>query len=546
LASMSEGEFTSLGDSDVAAGLRAMEAANQRLRAELAICLDRGNLLQASEQMYRELVQSAIDGICVLQDQVLTYVNPRLCEMMACPPDTLVGTSFTRYLAPEEIDRTVGLYRRMTQREAFPQRYETVLVNSLGHRLDVGVSASMIDVGGISSVVLVVRDIAGQKHARQMAIENERLEAVRTVARGVGNNFANILSVISSYAASMADSFLPNTRPHESSRKILDAARHATELTKRLLGVVRVSGTEAEGRVEPVAVAAVLQRAYELIAPTMKERGISFALQEDESDLYASVDAGQLMDVVMNVYLNGADAMPQGGALVARLAVNTRRQPATVLAGEHDEAYVDVSITDTGVGMSAEQMSRVFEPFYTTKKDREAFGLGLPVAQSMVKGWGGWMELSSQPEKGTCVRILMPRADKPELPSDTGRESRTVLVVDDHDERRRMMVQALLAEGHAVIDTGNGEEAIALYREQAEVIDLVVLDWLMPGVDGREVLKVIHDHDPDSRVLMISGFSRDYVRSQIRLGAWAFLQQPFTEAQFKAAVRKALDLPPAV
>ncbi len=520
----------------------ALEAENQRLRKELAVRAGAGVALQASEQLYRELVQSAIDGVCVMQDQVLTYVNPRLCEMMACPPDALLGTSFTRHLAAEELARTVGLYRRMTRREAFPQRYETVLVNGLGQRVDVGVSASMIDVGGISSVVLVVRDIAGQKQARQMAIENERLEAVRSVARGVGNNFANILSVISSYAASIADSFLPNTRPHESARKILDAARHATELTKRLLGVVRVSGTEAGGRVEPVAVVSILQRAYELIAPTLKESGIAFALQEDEADLYASVDGGQLLDVVMNVYLNGADAMPQGGALVARLSVHTRREPAE----ERDEAYVEVSITDSGVGMSAEQMSRVFEPFYTTKKDRQAFGLGLPVAQSMVKGWGGWIELSSQPGQGACVRILMPRADKPELPSDAGNASRTVLVVDDHDERRRMMVQALLAEGHAVIDTGNGMEAIALYRERAEEIDLVVLDWIMPGVDGREVLKVIHDHDPDRRVLMTSGFSRDYVRSQIRLGAWAFLQQPFSEAQFKAAVRKALDVPPAV
>ncbi len=539
---MSKDKSIADGADGVPAREHALEMENQRLRKDLSVRVEGGAVLQASLQMYRELVQSAIDGICVLQDQVLTYVNPRLCEMMACPPDALVGTSFAQHLAPEEVVRTVGLYRRMTQREASPQRYETVLVNRLGQRLDVGISASMIDVGGVSSVVLMVRDIASQKHARQMAIENERLEAVRSVARGVGNNYANILSVISSYAASIADSFLPNTRPHESARKILDAARHASELTKRLLGVVRVSGTEAGGRVEPVSVAAILQRAYELIAPTLKESGISFALQEDEADLYASVDAGQLMDVVMNVYLNGADAMPQGGALVARLAVHTRRQPA----GEHDEQYVEVSITDSGVGMSAEQMSRVFEPFYTTKKDREAFGLGLPVALSMVKGWGGWMELSSQPGQGTCVRILMPRVDRPEPHAEAVRTSRTVLIVDDHDERRRMMVQALLAEGHAVIDTGNGEEAIALYREQADVIDLVVLDWIMPGVDGREVLKVIHDHDPDKRVLMTSGFSRDYVRSQIRLGAWAFLQQPFSEAQFKAAVRKALDLPPAV
>jgi len=542
---MNKDEFTSESAGGEAARLMALEAENRRLREDLALRAAAEDVLQSSERMYRELVQSAIDGICILQEQVLTYVNPRLCEMMACAPEALIGTSFTQHLAPEELERTVGLYRRMTQRESFPQRYETVLVNRLEQRLDVGVSASMIEVDGVVSVVLVVRDIAGQKQARQMAIENERLEAVRSVARGVGNNFGNILSVISSYAASIADSFLPNTRPHESARKILDAARHATDLSKRLLGVVRVSGREAGVRVEPVAVSATLRKAYGLIAPTLKDRGISFELQDDAADLYASVDAGQLLDVLMNVFLNGADAMPQGGALVARLAVHARRHHEPGV--ENGAAYVEVSITDSGMGMSAEQVSKVFEPFFTTKKDREAFGLGLPVAQSMVKGWGGWMEISSQPGHGTCVRILMPKVGKPPTPrSEAERVTRTVLVVDDHAERRRMMVQALLADGHAVIDTGNGEEAIALYRERAAEIDLVVLDWIMPGVDGREVLQVIHDHDPDNRVLMTSGFSRDYVRSQIRLGAWSFLQKPFSEEQFRAAVRKVLEVLPAL
>jgi len=539
---MSEGGVTLPRGDDVTVRLLALEAENQQLRKELAVRDEVGTALQVSEQLYRELVQSAIDGICVLRDQVLTYVNPRLCAMMESAPDALIGTSFTQHLAPEERDRTVGLYRRMTQREAFPQRYETVLVNLSGRRLDVAVSANMIDVDGTPSVVLVVRDIAGQKQARQMAIENERLEAIRSVARGVGNNYSNILSVISSYAVSIADSFLPNTRPHESARHILEAARHASDLTKRLLGVVRVSGAEAGVRLEPVGVAAMLQKAYELIAPTLKERGIAFELQEDEPDLYALVDAGQLLDVFMNIYLNGADAMSSGGALAVRLATHQQEQAGQADPGTFTASYVEVSISDTGVGMSAEQVARVFEPFFTTKKNSEAFGLGLPVAQSMVKGWGGWLEITSQPDQGTRVRILMPRVDKPADFAAADQASRTVLVIDDHDECRRLMVQALLADGHAVIDTGSGEEAITLYQERAGEIDLVVLDWIMPGVDGRDVLQVIQDHDTDKRVLMTSGFSRDFVRSQIRLGAWAFLQKPFSEAQFKAAVRKALDV----
>lgn len=521
--------------------VRELEEANRRLRDELQSLTESQVSLMASERKYRALVHSSIDGICILQDQILTFANPRLGEMMECDPRSLIGTSFADHLAAEELERTLGLYRRMTSHEFPPQHYETVLVSRQGVRIDVGVSASMLDLDGVKCVLVMVRDIAGQKRAHQTVIENERLDAVRAVARGVGNNFANILNVINSYAASIADSFLPNTRPHESAMKILDAARHASNLTKRLLGVVRVSGSETGVHVVPVAVPGVIQKAYELIAPTLKERGITFDFQGGNPELYALADADQVLDVLMNIFLNGADAMPHGGSLVVCLT-EVGRRAGDDRGGDVSDQYLELSVRDSGIGMSAEQVARVFEPFFSTKKDREAFGLGLSVAQSMVKGWGGWIAVSSEVGQGTCVRIVVPRVEPPSGQDFTGRKiTRTVLLVEDNTVRRRMMAQVLLSEGHTVIEAGNGEEAITLYNDRPGNIDLTVLDWIMPGVDGSKVLEVIHTHAPEERVLMISGFSRDYVRSQIRMGAWSFLQKPFSEDQFRAAVRKSLD-----
>ncbi len=518
-----------------------LEAANQVLRTTLESQAAMVDSLKASERKYRDLVNSAIDGICILQDQVLTYVNPQLCEMMEYPAERLIGTSFTDHLAEEEKQRSANLYRRMTSRETFPKRYETVLVSASGVHLDVGVSANMAEVDGVPSVVAVVHDIAGQKKARQVAVENERLEAVRTMARGVGNNFSNILSVINSYAASIADSFLPNTRPHESARKILDAARHAGELTKRLLGVVRVSGHGSDVRVQPVALVSAVQKACELIIPTLKESGITLELQGGSDDLHGMADAGQLLDVLMNILLNGSDAMPQGGTLTVRVSESAGKD---VTPAEDVIATVQVSVTDTGIGMTDQQVSRVFEPFYTTKVDRDAFGLGLSVAQSMVNSWGGQIEISSQPGVGTTVTIRMRRADPPLREEGAGSDGErfTVLLVEDHAGRRRMMAQVLESLGYSVIEAADGEQAITIYREKADGIDLTVLDWMMPGVDGREVLQVIQAHDPESKVLMTSGFSRDYVRSQVRMGAWAFLQKPFSAEQFKESVGKVLGL----
>lgn len=521
---------------------KELEETNLRLRREIESQASALALLQAGERKYRELLDSAFDGIGVLRDEVLTYANPQLCAMLEMTAERLIGTSFTDYLAPEEQQRSIGLYRRMTRREAFPQRYETVLIRPSGARMEVGVSANIVDVDGVLSVVVVVHDISSQKKARQMAVENERLEAIRAMAHGVGNNFANILGVINSYAASIADSFLPNTRPHESARKIMDAARHAGELVKRLLGVVRVSGSEIEARVQPVEVGAAVRRACELISSALREKGISLDIQSTPDDLYGMADAGQLLDVLMNVLLNGADAISQGGALSVCYSVASSDR--SVAADGKKDNYIQISITDTGIGMSVQQIAKVFEPFYTTKASRDAFGLGLSVAQSVVRSWGGQIEINSKPEMGTTVNILLVRSDAPPAAEDGNGvvEHRTVLLVDDHAERRQMMAQALEASGHAVIEAADGAQAINIYRERADEIDLVALDWIMPKADGREVLQVIHAHDPESKVLLMSGFSRDYVRSQIRMGAWAFIQQPFSAEQFQESVNKALGL----
>ncbi len=514
--------------------VRTLEASNRRLRREIRVRAAVEESLLASERKYRDLVSSAIDGICILQNQMLTYVNPQLCEMMECGQERLIGTPFADYLAPEEQERAVGLYRRMISRELPPQRYETVLVSTAGRRLDVGISATMAQVEDKPSVVIVVHDISGQKKARQMAIENERLEAVQTMARGVGNNFANILSVINSYAASIADSFLPNTAPHESARKIIDAARHAGDLTKRLLGVVRVSGAGVDVNVQAVDIGPALDKALELILPTLKEQNITLEVHPPSAPLYGQADAGQLLDVLMNIFLNAVDAMPHGGVLKIDALADEERGVAA--AGP----CVLLRVTDNGTGMAPHEMSKVFQPFFTTKADRDAFGLGLSVAQSMVRGWGGRIAVTSSPGTGTGVSIIMRRVDPPPRETIKASVRQTVLLVDDHARRRRMMVKALEKSGYTVMETGDGARAIEVFRENAADIDLTVIDWIMPGVDGREVLQVIHAHDPSKRVLMTSGFSRDYVRSQIRMGAWSFLQKPFSSAQFMDAVGKAL------
>lgn len=499
-----------------------------------------------SEQKLLGLFASSIDGICVLREQLVVFVNPRLCEMMESEDSDLVGRAFTDFLAPEQTERTLNLYRRMRRSEIYPQRYETVLVSKGGRRIEAGINADQVDLGGQRSVVVMVRDISAQRQARQIAVENERLEAVMTVVRGVGNNFANSLSIIRNFAASILDSFLPNTRPHASAQQILNAAEHAAALTKRLLGIVRMSGAESNVHVEPVSVTTSLQKAMELVAPGLKERSIRFDIQNDKSPWFAMADAGQLLDAIMNILLNGADAMPQGGTIKVAL------QERMVAEDEATEsmpagAYVALDVVDTGIGMTPEQVAKLFEPFYTTKSQKHAFGLGLPVAQHMVKGWGGWIEIESEAGAGTTVRLLLPKADpnQPSVGSDLFSDlvGRTILVVEDDATRRKRIVRVLCDDHHTVLEADNAEDALRLYKAHASEIDLTVLDWIIPGGNEGQVLKNIQEYDPDGHILLISGFSKDYVRSQLRMGAWAFLQKPFSDEELRQSVNRTLPAP---
>ena len=502
--------------------------------------------LRSSEELLLGVLSSSLDGICLLEERKVYFVNPRLCEMLGCDADVLLGNDFTAFVAGEDLVRTQQMYRRMMRSSAFPHRYETVLVVPGGEQIEVVIHADMVRFHGRDSLMLRVRDISAHRQARKMAVENERLEAVLTVAHSVGSNFANALSIIRNQAATIADSFLPSTRLYEAAHQVLESAEHAAELTKRLLSVVRMSGSDASVHIEPVWLNVSLQKARDLLHAGLEERDVRLVIAPDPRPWYVLADAGHLLDVLMNLFLHAADAMTQGGTIQVDIRAETR-ESKDMSGDPARQEFVCVMVRDEGEGMSPEDIAKVFEPFYRSRKNRSGFGLGLPVAQQMLKRWGGELAISSVMGKGTIVSLFLPKATdfdpgKDGLHGD-GFDGRTLLVVEDHAERRRMMVEVLQAEGFRVLEADNGDQAIDLYQANTEQIALTILDWMLPGADGGVVLQTIQDYDPDARIILISGFSRDYVRSHIKRGAWAFLQKPFSGEDLLASVQRTLPAP---
>jgi len=528
-------------EEQVAARTAELELLNEQLKREIRAREQVAEKLRRSELQYRKLFENVHDGICIVQDRTLQFVNRRLEQILGYDEKMTVGTGVFDYFPAEEKAGMLDVYRRIITGDADMLQADTVLIKKNGQRIDVNISASTIEYNGKRGVMVMVRDITERKRVARITVENEKLDAVGVVARGVGNNLTNIMNIISSNASIITDSLLTHSRAHDAACKIMEAAGHAGSLAKRLLSVVQFSqGAEVKANLGPVSLSEVIERAAGMVAYELQTNGIELRIKKPGSLPEVIADRNQLIDTLLSIFMNAIDAMPEGGTLavkaIARKISRPRANP-----NSSGGRFVGISIHDDGIGMTREEVARAFEPFYTTKSSKDAFGLGLPVAQSMALSWGGWLDIRSRPGKGTRVRIFVPKSEG----SSAGaggrhrlKDKMNILVVDDNEGRRRMIVDTLKMHGHKVVECADGEKALDIYRKSSNNIDICIIDWLLPGIDGGEVVKAVYDENTQARVIMASGFSRDYVRSQIRIGSWGFLQKPFSEDELMREVDK--------
>lgn len=486
--------------------------------------------LRESEAKYRNLVENARDGICIIQEGKLVYVNQRLAELTGHSVDDVIGTAFLDYVDPVEAARAAEAYEQMLREEAETQRLDTLLRSREGQRIDVAINAGVIPYEGGQAALLMIRDVTEEKRWQEALRENERIETIRTLARGVAHSFNNIIGVIQGYAVSITDNLLPETRPHQYSKRIGDAARHALHLTERLTSVAEVTEGSLRANVKTVPLNEVVADAVDLVEHAFSDKGIRVEVKGSEMMPAVHADRSQLFDALMSVIINASEAMPGGGSVVIDHVERKIARPRVNPAADGG-VFVGLRIRDSGEGMSRDLVRKIFDPFFTTKQDPSAFGLGLTMARTMLVGMGGWIDVRSREGRGTVVRFYMPKVvDAVELEEDTieDRKEGTILLADDDEDARRIVAEALEATGYTVLNASNGEEAVGLHAENADDIKVAVIDMIMPGTDGQHALEGILKRKPDARIVLTSGFSRDYVRGRFPSGAWSFLQKPYT------------------
>ena len=534
-----DGEFA--GYVAVASDLTELKAAERAVRE--------------SEERLRSLAENASDLTLVLDAEGrVTYASPNYRRILGERAEATIGRAFdpVSEVHPDDQERAEALWAEVRSRPGDTLAGELRVRHADGSwRLLELYLRNLLDNPAVSGVVVNARDATERAHLEQQLQQAQKMEAVGRLAGGVAHDFNNLLTGVKGYTQLALESLEPDHPVRADLREVERAAERAARLTQQLLAFSRRQVMQPRVMDPNLTVRDLQGMLGRLIGEDVR-----LVTELDPEAGHVHVDPGQLEQVIVNLVVNARDAMPTGG----RLGIRTRRVrlEARDLAVDGEGLapgdYVEVAVSDTGAGMSAETLERVFEPFFTTKKMGEGTGLGLSTVYGIVKQSGGLIRVESAPGDGTTFRVLFPDVEAPTDPSDDagprpathGPEGgETLLLVEDDDAVRRLASRVLRGRGYRVLTARNGAEGLRRFeqaRRDGDLIDMVLSDVVMPELGGREMVEMIREAHPTLPVILMSGYTDDVLlRHGVDNAGAEFLEKPFTPTALIGRVRAVLD-----
>ncbi len=516
--------------------LETFEDISERKRAEHA--------LRESEETFRLTFDSSPDAVNInrLEDGLFVDVNEGFIRMSGYAREEIIGrTSLEMNIWHDPADRDNAV-RELLENGYF-ENFESRFRKKDGGLITALMSARVISLKGVPHIISITRDITERKLIASKLQQAQKFEAIGTLAGGIAHDFNNLLMGIQG-RASLVSLDLDTSHPHlEHIRAIEEYVRSAANLTKQLLGFARGGKYE----VKPVDLNALVLGSSALFGRTKKEIRIHTKCQQSQAVVEA--DRGQIEQVLLNMYVNAWQAMPtDGGDLY--LETKTVMLDAAYCRPHRTKPgrYIKVSITDTGAGMDEATRLQIFDPFFTTKEKSRGTGLGLASAYGIIKNHGGMITVYSEIGHGTTFNIYLPESVKTAHPDvslekELVKGAATVLLVDD-EEMILDVARAILERlGYRVVVCREGIEAVKTITDRGNEIDLVILDMIMPGMDGGTTFDRIREIRPEIPVLLSSGYALNGQASEIlRRGCNGFIQKPYNVSDLSDKVRSVLNV----
>ncbi|WP_018700639.1 PAS domain S-box protein [Amorphus coralli] len=469
-------------------------------------------------------------------------------ERLGYERDEVIGRKSSEFLTPESARKAIEEVLPVFMQTGTCKDVEYQMVTKTGEIVDIllsAVSEYNAD-GSIERTMAVLVDITELKALYSQLIQAQKMESVGQLTGGLAHDFNNLLGVVIGNLQLMQRTVTGDDKFARRLHAALGAAERGAELTKRLLAFARRQKLETES----VAVNPLIQDMSGILKGTLSNI-ITLDLELGGGIPNVRTDASQLETALLNLVVNARDAMPNGGRIVVESrAVRFTDQDAAMNGDLQPGDYVEISVSDTGSGIPKECLDKVFEPFFTTKQAGGGSGLGLSMIYGFIRQSGGYVKIYSEPDRGTCVRLLLP-ADTSQVSavpvehprgSDRQGAGETILVVEDQDDVREVAVGMLEELGYRVLTASGGRDGLTVLRS-AESVDLVFSDIVMPGeLDGPQFAEEVRRLHPDLPVLFTTGYTEATVLHSraIHLGR-DLVTKPYRMADLAEKVRRALD-----
>jgi PAS domain S-box-containing protein len=517
------------------------------IATQIAISMNNATSYQKvleSEERFRSLSENAPDIIYTLDaNYAFTYINPVWEKILGHRPDEVLGRKFFEFARTEDIGVYTHLFEQIRDGKLLLRDRVGTILHKDGSEKVFNISgAPNLDLkGNVTGIVGIFKDISEQQKLESQLLHAQKMEAVGTLAGGIAHDFNNLLTGIQGYASLM---FLDMNITHplyDRLKGIEDQVRSGAELTKQLLGFARGGKYE----VSVTDLNDVISKTSSMFGRTKKEITVH---RNCKDNIWAvEVDSGQIEQVLLNIYVNAWQAMPGGGDLYLETANVFLDEESARPFGVNPGRYVRVAVTDTGIGMDEQTRKRIFEPFFTTKEMGRGTGLGLASVYGIIKGHNGIIDVYSEKGHGATFTIYLPASEKElvrkeQVATDIVRGEGTILLVDDEEVIIDVGSEILEVLGYKVSVARSGREAIEIYKEKQDEIDMVILDMIMPEMDGGETFNVLKSIDPGVKVILSSGYSADARSTRMmEQGCYGFIQKPYSVNTLSQKVKEVLD-----